>query len=118
MFSVAAPHDHITLSNRSHVFHKLSRNAEALRDAEAAVQMQPCWAKVGHGELGQGSVRTEGPQLIARSSDPFRKETKDSRMMVYRIPSTRSYSLSYGPACHTLGSVGFSTGAEPRSEGY
>lgn len=40
-----APHDHITLSNRSHVLNKLSRDTEAARDAEAAVKMQPCWAK-------------------------------------------------------------------------
>lgn len=40
-----APHDHITLSNRSHVLNKMSRNHEALRDAETAIQMQPFWAK-------------------------------------------------------------------------
>ncbi|XP_037069975.1 LON peptidase N-terminal domain and RING finger protein 3-like [Pollicipes pollicipes] len=40
-----APHDHITLSNRSHVLNKLSRNSEALRDAESAIQLQPFWAK-------------------------------------------------------------------------
>lgn len=40
-----APQDHLLLSNRSHVLHTLGRAEEALKDAEAAVQCQPEWAK-------------------------------------------------------------------------
>ncbi|KAK7055012.1 LON peptidase N-terminal domain and RING finger protein 3 [Halocaridina rubra] len=40
-----APQDHLLLSNRSHVLHTLGRAEEALKDADAAIQCQPEWAK-------------------------------------------------------------------------
>lgn len=39
------PNDHLSLSNRSHVFVSMERYEEALKDAEMVCQLRPNWAK-------------------------------------------------------------------------
>ncbi|XP_019940548.1 LON peptidase N-terminal domain and RING finger protein 3-like [Paralichthys olivaceus] len=50
-----APMDHILFSNRSQIHSSLKHHEKALRDAEMACRLKPCWSK-GHARKAQALV--------------------------------------------------------------
>lgn len=101
-----APHDHLLLSNRSHVLHVLGRTEEALMDAEAAIRCRPDWGKgyyrraaaqqsLGHHEDALVSYMVCAVLEESSGLNSIKAElTKTIHRMLLRHSHGRKFSLS------------------------